>query len=152
MEYRIHFCITLFSNDSQKVSSSNMLAEFTIQLEQRIDLGSTDNWGVALCEFSCPPNSGTLKPVDVVGQTNALIYCSYITNHFLYGAGKRAFATFSICCFGDTDYSLLKINTSFLLYIKKVFGILPSARRHTSHHITSHLKKKLFIRRHIYTH
>ena len=42
MEYHKHFYITLFRNASQKVRS-NTLAEFTIQLAQRIDLGSTDN-------------------------------------------------------------------------------------------------------------
>jgi len=46
MEYRNHFYITLFSNASQKPHPNNTLAEFTIQLAQRIDLGSTDNWEV----------------------------------------------------------------------------------------------------------
>jgi len=53
MEYRYHFYITLFSNASQKIHP-NTLAEFIIQLAQRINLGSTDNWKVGLCEFSCP--------------------------------------------------------------------------------------------------
>ena len=46
MEYRRHFYITLFSNASQKIHPSNTLSELTIQLAQRIDLGSTDNWEV----------------------------------------------------------------------------------------------------------
>jgi len=79
MEYRNHFYITLFSDAPQLVRSSNTLAEFTIQLAERKDLGSTNNWEIGLCEFSCPPKSGTLKPVEVVGETNALIYCHLIT-------------------------------------------------------------------------
>ena len=46
MEYQNHFYILLFSNASQKVHSSNTLAEFTIKLAQRIDLGSTEIWEV----------------------------------------------------------------------------------------------------------
>ena len=94
MEYRNHFYITLFSIASQKVHSSNTLAEFTIQLAQRIDLGSTDNWEVGLCEFSCPPKSGTLKPIEIVGETNALIYCDLITSQFVGNDYVRCLRTF----------------------------------------------------------
>jgi hypothetical protein len=83
MEYCKHFYITLFSNASQEVHP-NTLAVFKIQLAQRIDLGSTDNWEVGLCEFSCPPpKTGTLKPVSMVGDTSALIYCDLITPQFV---------------------------------------------------------------------
>ena len=102
MEYRNHFYITLFSNASQKGRPKNTLAEFTIQLAQRIDLGSIDNWEVGLCEFSCPPpKSGTLKPVEVVGETNALIYCDLITPQFVSDDYVRCLLTFihpSKCC------------------------------------------------------
>ena len=84
MEYRRHFYITLFTNASQEVHSSNTLAELTIQLAQRIDLGSTDNWEVGLCEFSfLPQKSATLKPIEVIGETNAMMYCDLITPQFL---------------------------------------------------------------------
>jgi len=63
---------------------ANTLAEFTIQLAQRIDLGSNDNWEVGLCEFnSPPPKSGTLIPLEVVGVTNALVYCDLMAEQFL---------------------------------------------------------------------
>ena len=94
MEYRNHFYITLFSNVSQKARPSNTLAEFTIQLARRIDLGSIDNWEVGLCEFSCPPQkSGTLKPVEV-GETKALIYCDWITPQFMGDDYVRCLRTF----------------------------------------------------------
>jgi len=72
-----------------------MLAEFTIQLAQRKVLGSTDNWEVGLCEFSCPPpKSGTLKSVEVVGETNALVYCDLITQQFVGNNYVRCLRTF----------------------------------------------------------
>jgi len=95
MEYRNHFYITLFSNASQKAYPKNTLAEFTIQLAQRIDLGSTDNWEVGLSEFSCPPpKSGTLRPIEVVGDTNTLIYCDLITPQFVGDDYVRCLRTF----------------------------------------------------------
>ena len=73
MEYRKHFYNTLFSNSSQKVHPANTLAEFTIQLANPIDLGSTDKWEVGLCEFSCsPPYPHTVKPYELAGETTAL--------------------------------------------------------------------------------
>jgi hypothetical protein len=95
MEYRKHFSITLFSNASHKVRSSNTLAEFTIQLAQRIDLGSTDNWEVGLCELSCPPPyPHTVKPYEPVGERNALIYCDLITQKFVGSDYVRCLRTF----------------------------------------------------------
>jgi len=84
MEYRNHFYVTLFCDASQKLHPKNTLAEFTIQLTRRIDLGSTDNWQVGLCEFSCPPplRSGNIKPVDDIGESNAMVYCDLITPQF----------------------------------------------------------------------
>jgi len=84
MEYSKHFYITLFSNSTRKTRPANTLAEFTIQLAQPIDLGSTDSWEEGQCEFSCPPpNAGTVKPHEVVGETNALVYCDLITQQFV---------------------------------------------------------------------
>jgi hypothetical protein len=95
MDYRKHFYITLFSNASQNVHSSNTLADFTIQLAHRIDLGTNTDWELGLCEFSCPPPAtGTLKPVDVVGDTNALIYCDLITPQFVGKDYVRCLRTF----------------------------------------------------------
>jgi hypothetical protein len=69
----------------------NTLAEFTIQLAQRIDLGSTDNWEVGLCEFSCPPS---VRPIDVISTTNALVYCDLITPQIVGGQYGRCLRTF----------------------------------------------------------
>jgi len=71
MEYPKHIYISLFSNSSRKIRPANMLAEFTIQLALRIELGSTDNCEVGLCEFSCSPKSCTLKPIEFVGETKS---------------------------------------------------------------------------------
>jgi hypothetical protein len=84
MDYRKHFYITLFSNTSQKTYPGNLLAAFTVQLAQRIDLCSTDSWEVGLCEFSCPPPArGKVRLIDDVGITNALVYCDLITPQFV---------------------------------------------------------------------
>jgi hypothetical protein len=95
MEYRKHFYITLFSNSSQKVHPSNTLSDFKIQLAQPLDLGSAENLEVGLCEFSCPhPTTGRIKPVEVVGDTNALIYCDLITPQFVGNDYVRCLRTF----------------------------------------------------------
>ena len=95
MEYRRHFYITMFCNASQKVYSSNTLVEFRIQVAQRIDLGWTDNWEVGLCEFSCPPQKKTnVKPIEVIGETNALIYCDLITPQFVSSDYVRCLRTY----------------------------------------------------------
>jgi hypothetical protein len=72
-----------------------MIAEFTVQLAQRIDLGSRDSWEVGLCEFSCPPAAvGKLKAIDVVGATNALVYCDLIVPQFVGSQHTRCLRTF----------------------------------------------------------
>jgi len=110
MEYSKHFYITLFINASQKVRSSNTLAEFTIELAQPIYLGSTENWEVRLSEFSCPPpTNGTLKPVSIVGDIKALIYCDLITQQFVGNDYVRCLRTFihpSMYC----DHTFQNIN------------------------------------------
>ena len=96
MVYRNHFYITLFSNAAQKSHPNNTLAEFTIQLAQRVDLGSKDNWEVGLCEFSCPHHKpvNANKPLEVVGETNALLYCDLITPQFVGSYNVRCLRTF----------------------------------------------------------
>ena len=71
-----HFYMTLFSNASQSLYPTNTIGAFTVELPQPIELGPKDNWEVGLCEISYPPNTvGTLKPLNVVGDTTALVYC-----------------------------------------------------------------------------
>jgi hypothetical protein len=48
MDYGKHFYITV-NNASQKTYPRNTVAEFTVQLALRIDLGSTDTLEVGLC-------------------------------------------------------------------------------------------------------
>jgi len=58
----------------------NTAGAFTVDLAQTIVSGSQDKWKVVLCEFTYPPlNTGTTKPVIVVGTTNCLIYCNLTT-------------------------------------------------------------------------
>ena len=79
-----HFYVILFRNAAQQLFPANTLSTFTIELSQTINLVPNDRWEVGLCEFTCPPkNVGTLKPVAVVGNTNALIYCSLIQQQFV---------------------------------------------------------------------
>jgi len=94
MGYRKHFYITLFSNSSQKTYPANTLAEFKIQLAQPIDLGSTNDWEVGSCEFSCPTYPHTSKPYELAGETNALIYCDLITQQFVGSEYVRCLRTF----------------------------------------------------------
>jgi len=52
MEYnRRQFYVTLFSNASEEICKTNLLASFSNQLAQSIDLSSTDEWEVGM-EFS----------------------------------------------------------------------------------------------------
>jgi hypothetical protein len=55
-----HFYVTLLSNASQKLYSSNTLISFTVRLAQPVDLSSNDRWEVGVCEVTCRPfNVGT---------------------------------------------------------------------------------------------
>jgi len=73
------FYVALFGNFSMKAYPNNTIAAFTVQLAHEIDL-DIDRWTVALCEFSCPPpNVGSLKSHEVVGDTNAMIYFNFKT-------------------------------------------------------------------------
>jgi hypothetical protein len=84
MEYQKNFYITFFSNSLKNVYLANKLSEFTIQLAQLIDLSSTDDWEVGLCEFSYPPPYPDIaKPYELVGETNALVQCDLITQQFV---------------------------------------------------------------------
>jgi len=72
-----------------------MLAEFTIQLAQPIDLKSTDNWEVGPCEFSCPsPYPHKIKAYELSGETNSLVYCDLITQQFVGSDYVRRLRTF----------------------------------------------------------
>jgi hypothetical protein len=93
MDFGNHFYITLFSNASPETYPSNTLAEFTVQLAQRIDLGSIGSWEVGLCEFSCPPSD-----VDI-----ALIYCDLIMPQFVGSQYTRCLRT--LTKYGDRTFN-----------------------------------------------
>jgi hypothetical protein len=51
-----------------------MLGSFTIHLAQSIDLASTENWDIGVCELTYHPNqTGTFRSVAIIGKTNPLI-------------------------------------------------------------------------------
>jgi hypothetical protein len=91
-----HFYVTLFSNSSQSLFVDNTIAAFTIHLAEPVELGSTDNWAVGLCEPPCPLQyaSGTYGGVTIVGDTNILIYCNLISPQFVGGELVRCLRTF----------------------------------------------------------
>ena len=66
-----HIYVTLFSNASRDIYEQNTHADFTVKLAQPVDLGSTSNWEVGLCEISC-----SSPPMEE--ETLALIYCNLI--------------------------------------------------------------------------
>ena len=60
-----------------------------------IEIGGNDNWEVGLCEISYSPNTvGTLKSLDVVGATTALVYCDVISPQYVGKSLIRCLRTF----------------------------------------------------------
>jgi len=90
-----HFYVTLFSNASQSLYPTNTIGAFTVELPQPIELGPNDNWEVELCEISYPPNTvGTIKSVNFVGDTTALVYCDVISPQYVGKSLVRCLRTF----------------------------------------------------------
>jgi len=48
-----NFYVTLLNNVSRDIYEHNSHAGFTVKLAQLIDLGSTSNWEMGVCEISC---------------------------------------------------------------------------------------------------
>ena len=46
-----HFYVTMLSNASQDIYDQNTLADFTMKLEQNIDLGLTSIWKLGSLKF-----------------------------------------------------------------------------------------------------
>jgi len=75
------FYVTLLSNTSKNLYPNNTIAAFTAELARPVELGSSDNWEVGVCELYYPPNSvGTFKHTTVVGETTGLIYCDLLSH------------------------------------------------------------------------
>jgi hypothetical protein len=69
------------------------IVAFSVQLVGEIDL-CTYRYEVALGVFSCPPpNVGSLKPHEVFGDTNKMIYCNLITSQFVSHLKVRLLST-----------------------------------------------------------
>jgi len=58
-----NFYVTLLSNASWDIYDQNTHADFTVNLAQPIDLGSTSNWKVGFCEISCSSSPEGSSPV-----------------------------------------------------------------------------------------
>jgi len=71
-----HYFLTLFSNASRDIYEQNTHAVFSVKLAQPVDLVSTSNWEVGLCEISC-----TSSP-PIWEDSPALIYCHLISPQF----------------------------------------------------------------------
>jgi hypothetical protein len=52
---------------------------------------------VGLCEFSCPPYLDKVKQYELVGQTNAMLYCDLSTQQFVGSDYVRCLRTFKHC-------------------------------------------------------
>ena len=81
------FYVTLFSNASRDIYEQNTQADFTVKLAQPVDMCSTSNWEVGLCEISC-----SSPPMEE--ETLALIYCTFISPQFLGDNTVRSMRTF----------------------------------------------------------
>jgi hypothetical protein len=93
MDYGNHFYITLFSNASPETCPNNTLAEFTVQLAQRIDLGSIGSWDVDI----------------------AIIFCDLIRSQFVGSQYTRCLRT--LTKYGDRTFD----NVYYLPVEKHVF-------------------------------
>jgi len=93
--YPKHFYVTLFSNATQSIYATNTFGAFTVELPHPIELCPNHNWEVGLCEISYTPNAvGTLKPVEVVGDITALLYCDVISPQYVGKSMVRCLGTF----------------------------------------------------------
>jgi len=66
-----NFYVTPLSNASLDIYDLNTHAEFRVKLAQPIDLGSTSNWEVGVCEISFSSSPEGARPVR--------IYCNVIS-------------------------------------------------------------------------
>jgi len=83
-----HFYVTLFSKASRDIYEQNTHADFMVNLTQPLDLVSTSNWEVGLCEISCssPPQMGV--------EATALIYCNLVSPQFVGVSTVRSMRTY----------------------------------------------------------
>jgi len=90
-----YFYVTLLSNTSKNPYPENTISAFTAELTRPLELGSSDNWEVGVCEFYYTPNSvGTFKHTTAVDDTTGLIYCDLISPLYVGRALDRCMRTF----------------------------------------------------------
>jgi hypothetical protein len=90
------FYVTLFSNSSQEMYENNTHADFTVKLSRPVDLGTSPNWEVGVCEVSCSsPLPESLNTVDVSPcAVYAMIYCNLISPQCVGHSTVRCMRTF----------------------------------------------------------
>lgn len=66
-----------------------------VEFARPIEMGPNDKWEVGLCEIWYPPNElGTFKPVLVVGDNTANVYCDLISPQFVGNSLVRCLRTY----------------------------------------------------------
>jgi len=89
------FYVKLFNNTLQCLYPANTISAFTFEFPLSIEVGPNDKWEVGLCEISYPPNTvGTLKSVEVVGDTPILVYTDLISPQYVGKQLVRCLRTF----------------------------------------------------------
>jgi len=82
------FYVTLLSKASRDIYDQNTHAEFTVNLAQPIDLGSTSKWELGVCEISCSSSHEGASPV--------LMYFNLISPQFLGDSTVRCIRKFRL--------------------------------------------------------
>jgi len=82
------FYVTLLSNASRDIYDLNTHADFTVKLDQPIDLGTTCKWEVGVCEILCSSSPKGASPV--------LLYCNLNTPQLLGDSTFRCIRTFRL--------------------------------------------------------
>ena len=71
-------------------------ADFTVKLSRPIQLGTSPNWEVGVCEISC--TSPPPKPINTVDVTpcvdHAMIYCNLVSHKFVDDSTVRCMRTY----------------------------------------------------------
>jgi len=82
----------LFSSASRDIYENNNHADFTVKQSRPVDLGTSANWEVGVCEVSCS-SPETLNTLNVYGD-HAILYCNIISPQFVGDGTVRFMRTF----------------------------------------------------------
>jgi len=83
-----NFYVTLLSNVSRDIYDHNSHSDFTVKQAQPIELGSTSQWKVGICEISCSSSPEGASP--------DLLYCNVISPQFLGDSTVHCIRTFRL--------------------------------------------------------